>query len=71
MEISEKSQKVEKAARIIYYGLENPKNIGTIHEYNDLYKDYEEDSELQEYVKVIAEGLQLTLSRVGLEGVYL
>ena len=65
------SQLVEKAARLVYFGLENQRRLGINREFVELVREYESDSDLKEYVQSIADGLNLTLSRVSLDGVYL
>ena len=46
MTISEISQIVEKAGRIIYFGLSSPKQISINQEFQNLYKEYAINSEL-------------------------
>lgn len=71
MTIAEIIQVVEKAARIIYYGLSNPKKLGSNSEYQNLYREYVVSSELQSYVEVIAESLELYLIGVEKDVIYL
>lgn len=71
MTVSEISQIVEKAGRIIYFGLVNPKEISKNQEYQNLYKEYIISSELQEYVKSIAQSLNLYIITIERNGVYL
>lgn len=71
MTVSEISQIVEKAARIIYFGLLNPKKISSNNEYQNLYREYVISSELQEYVKAIAQAFNLYIIAVERDAVYL
>ena len=71
MTISEISQIVEKAGRIIYFGLSSPKQISINQEFQNLYKEYAINSELQEYVKAIAQALNLHVITIERTGVFL
>ncbi len=71
MNIPETSQTVEKAARIVYFGLYNPKKISQNREFINLFKEYEISSELQEFVRAIANGFELDVIQVEKTGVFL
>ncbi|WP_371801688.1 DUF6063 family protein [Candidatus Lokiarchaeum ossiferum] len=71
MEIGDMVEIVNKAGRILYYGLEFPKKIMYIHEYSELFREYQINSALQIFVETLAESLNLNILAVEKTGVYL
>lgn len=71
MSIVEISQLVEKAAKIVYYGLLNPPKLSSNQEYQTLYEEYIRNSELQEYLQSIASGLELKIFAIERDAVHI
>ncbi len=71
MDIGDMVELVNKAGRILFYGLEFPKKIMYIQEYNELFREYQINSTLQRFVEALAESLYLKILAVERTGVYI
>ncbi|MHA1401762.1 MAG: DUF6063 family protein [Candidatus Heimdallarchaeaceae archaeon] len=64
-------QDVEKAARLIYFGLEKRKNLQLTREYKELLSEFHNNSHFRGLTNAIASGLYLEILSVDASGIYL
>jgi len=64
-------QDVEKAARLIYFGLEKRRNLQLTREYKELLSEFHSNSYFRALTNAIASGLHLEILSVDASGIYL
>ncbi|MFX1254152.1 MAG: DUF6063 family protein [Promethearchaeota archaeon] len=65
------SQLVEKAAKLIYLGLESPPGLSANREFKDFLREYKNNSSFRNIANAISNGLQLEILDVDNAGIFL
>ncbi len=65
------AQMIEKAARLVYLGLESAPGLSTSGEYKELLREYKNNSAFRVAMNAIVSGLELEVLEVDISGIFL